>query len=74
MKWERFFTTRNGDLAMKSPSNLPWWTPLPAPVFWGVMVSWIPLSVPVMAGLAFGTAAYVGLNMLMEREQAQQMT
>jgi len=53
---------------MKSPSDLPWWTPLPAPVFWGVIVSWIPLSVPVMTGLAFGTAAFVGLHLLLDKE------
>ena len=54
---------------MKSPSDLPWWTPLPAPVLWGVLVSWIPLSVPVMAGMAFGTAAYFGLHYLVREDQ-----
>jgi hypothetical protein len=54
---------------MKSPSALSWWKPLPAPVLWGVLVSWIPLSVPVMTGLAFGTAAYVGLNIMLDRER-----
>lgn len=62
-------TIRNpyGDTAMKSPSELPWWAPLPAPVVWGVMVSWIPLSAPVMAGITFGLAAYVGLNYVLDR-------
>lgn len=54
---------------MKSPSELPWWAPLPAPVLWGVLVSWIPLSVPVMAGMAFGVAAYVGLTSLVQKEE-----
>ena len=58
---------------MKPPSHLPWWTPLPAPVLWGVLVSWIPLSVPVMTGLAFGTAAYVGLNVLLDRKSGVEM-
>ncbi len=57
---------------MKSPSDLLWWTPLPAPVFWGVFASWIPLSVPVMAGLACGTAAYFGLKMLFPEESTPQ--
>jgi len=48
---------------MKSPSDLPWWRPLPTPVLWGVVVSWIPLSVPVMAGMACGLVAYAGLKL-----------
>jgi hypothetical protein len=32
-------------------------------------VSWIPLSVPVMAGMAFGTAAYFGLHYLVREDQ-----
>jgi len=31
------------------------------------MVSWIPLSAPVMAGITFGLAAYVGLNYVLDR-------
>lgn len=59
---------------MKSPSDLPWWTPLPAPVLWGVLVSWIPLSVPVMAGLACGTAAYVALSLLVPGQETETAT
>ena len=72
----RSFTTRTQTVtpAMKSPSDLPWWTPLPAPVLWGVLASWIPLSIPIMTGLAVGTAAYVGLNVLLERKAAEEST
>lgn len=59
---------------MKSPSQLPWWTPLPAPVLWGVLVSWIPLSVPVMTGLACGTAAYVALSLLVPGKENETAT
>jgi hypothetical protein len=55
---------------MKSPSDLPWWAPFPIPVLWGIVVSWIPLSVPMMMGLASGAAAYVGLNMLLDRQHS----
>jgi hypothetical protein len=34
-------------------------------VLWGVVASWIPLSVPAMTGLAFGIAAYAGLRLAM---------
>jgi hypothetical protein len=61
-------------LAMKSPTDLPWWAPLPGPVLWGVTVSWIPLSVPMMMGLAFGAGAYLLLNKLLDQTQVSEPT
>jgi hypothetical protein len=50
---------------MKPPAFLPQlWTPLPAPVVFGVLASLVPLSVPVMAALMTTTVVYTGLSMV----------
>lgn len=59
---------------MKSPSELQWWTPLPAPVLWGVMASWIPLSVPAMVGMVCGAAAYVALSSLFDQQSVVELS
>ncbi len=49
---------------MFTPSYLPRYAPFSTPVVLGVLASWIPVSLPVMAGLACGAATYAGLRIL----------
>ena len=37
---------------------------LPAPIFWGALASWIPLSPGVMAGLFIAVVVYAFLRFL----------
>ena len=40
--------------------------PLPTPVILGVMISMVPVSAPIVAGLVTTTIVYTGLSLLSE--------
>ena len=57
---------------MSTTTFLSWWA-LPAPIFFGVLASWVPISASVMIGLATTAAVYTGLVLLAQFDDAEEL-